>query len=77
MALRRSTSAVPPLDKSRSVVKPDSRSSLAFFAARSVIYGDGAAIEPPGDEHGLTVAGMEPIGHPTFNRLFVGIMSCV
>jgi hypothetical protein len=38
---------------------------------------DAAAIEPPGDEHGLTVAGMEPIGDPTFNRLFVGIMSCV
>jgi hypothetical protein len=36
-----------------------------------------AAIKPPGDEHGLTVAGMEPIGDPTFNRLFVGIMSCV
>jgi hypothetical protein len=38
---------------------------------------DAAAIEPSGDEHGLTVAGMEPIGDPTFNRLFVGIMSCV
>jgi hypothetical protein len=34
-------------------------------------------VPPPGDEHGLTVAGMEPIGHPTFNRLFMGIMSCV
>src|SRR2546427_680416 len=34
MALRRSTSAVPPLDKSRAVVKPDSRSNLAFTEAR-------------------------------------------
>src|SRR5580704_17368164 len=41
MASRRSTSSVLPLDRSRAVVKPDSRSSLAFFAAvRSARFDD-------------------------------------
>jgi hypothetical protein len=42
-----------PLDKSRAVVKPDSRSSFAFFAAKSVTY--------PGEntDPGLISAGTE------------------
>jgi hypothetical protein len=36
---------------------------------------DAAALKPPRDEHGLTVARVEAIGDPTFNWVFVGSMS--
>ena len=38
---------------------------------------DAAALKPPRDDHGLTVARMEPVSDPAFNRLFAGSMSCV
>jgi hypothetical protein len=36
-----------------------------------------AALKPSRDDHGLTVARMEPVSDPAFNRLFAGSMSCV
>jgi hypothetical protein len=36
---------------------------------------DAAALKPPRDDHGLTVARMEPVSDPAFNRLFAGSMS--
>jgi hypothetical protein len=39
MALRKSTSAVLPLERSRAVVKPDIRSNRALIDARIVMYG--------------------------------------
>src|SRR6202022_2475367 len=38
---------------------------------------DAAALKPSRDDHGLTVARMEPVSDPAFNRLFAGSMSCV
>jgi len=38
---------------------------------------DATALKPSRDDHGLTVARMEPVSDPAFNRLFAGSMSCV
>jgi hypothetical protein len=38
---------------------------------------DAAALKPSRDDHGLTVARMEPVSDPAFSRLFAGSMSCV
>src|SRR6202051_327107 len=38
---------------------------------------DAAALKPSRDDHGLTVARMEPVSDPACNRLFAGSMSCV